>query len=96
MLFNQALTSTQINSIYSAGSAGLVRAGQIVSGSSPGDGLYTLNMQGETGKTLTIYSSTDLTNWSSAARIGNSTGSNTWTDIRATNMPAKFYRVTSP
>ncbi len=96
MLFNTALNSTQINSIYSAGSTGLVRAAQIVGSSSPGTGLYTLNLQGETGKTLTIYTSTDLTNWVSAARIGNSVGSNSWTDIHATNQPAKFYRVSSP
>jgi hypothetical protein len=96
MLFNQALTSDQVNAIYSTGTTGLVRAGQIVGASSPGDGLYTLNMQGETGKTLSIYTSTDLTNWSSAAKISNPSGSNTWTDIRATNFPSKFYRVTSP
>ena len=96
MLFNTALTSTQINSIYSAGGSGLVRAAQILGSSSPSAGLFTLNMQGETGKTLTIYTSTDLTNWVSAARIGNSAGSNSWTDIRATNQPAKYYRVSSP
>jgi GH25 family lysozyme M1 (1,4-beta-N-acetylmuramidase) len=96
MLFNQALSGAQISSIYSAGSSGLVRAGQITGSSSPAPGQYTLNMRGETGKTLTIYTSTDLTNWVSSAKIGNSTGSNNWTDVRATNNPAKFYRVSSP
>jgi len=96
MLFNTALTSGQISSIYSAGSTGLVRAPKIVGYSLPRAGLFTLNLLGETGKTITIYSSTDLINWTSTATIGNNTGSNSWTDTRATNSPAKFYTVLPP
>lgn len=96
MLFNQALSATQINSIYGAGNSGLVRAAQLVGYSSPRAGLYTLNLQGETGKTISIYTSPDLTNWSSSAKVGNTTGVTAWTDTRATNFPAKYYRVSSP
>ena len=46
MLFNTALTSNQINSIYSTGSAGLVRAAQIIGYSIPRAGLYTVKFAG--------------------------------------------------
>jgi hypothetical protein len=96
MLFNQALNAAQINSIYSTGSSGLVRAAQIISSYAPAPGLYTLNLRGETGKTITIHTSPDLTNWASTATVGNPNGTTSWTDVRATNVPAKYYRASSP
>jgi GH25 family lysozyme M1 (1,4-beta-N-acetylmuramidase) len=96
MLFNRALTSNQISSIYNTGGAGLVRAAQLLGGSMPLPGVYTLKLEGETGKPITVYTSTNLTNWSSTATIGNPTGTTSWTDTRATNFPEKFYRAEGP
>jgi hypothetical protein len=73
-----------------------VRAAEITGFSIPRAGLYTVKLAGETGKTITVHTSLDLTNWLNTATVGNANGTTTWTDTRATNMPMKFYRASSP
>ena len=95
LLYNRALSAAEIQSIYSAGSAGLVRAPILVSSSFSGSGRFTLNLKGETGKTLTVYSSTDLLNWISLGTVSNPSGAIQYTDPLATNL-LQFYRVSQP
>ncbi|HEX7596712.1 MAG TPA: hypothetical protein VF518_00765 [Polyangia bacterium] len=96
MLFNRALSSAQIHTIYAAGSAGLVRVPQFTGGAPLGNNQFSLNLRGQTGKTFSIYRSLDLTAWTRIGTgIANSTGSTSWTDTGATNA-LNFYRISVP
>ena len=94
-VFNRALSSTEINSIYSAGSAGLVRAPEITAFASPTNGQFAINMSGLTGRTFTIYSSPDLVTWTPLTTLLNPTGSTQFIDNNATNAQT-FYRISQP
>ena len=95
MVFNKALTAAQINSIYTAGSAGLITAPAITGISVPTNGSFQLGFEGLTGRNFTIQSSPDLTNWTSVSTISNPGGTNQFTDSAATNAQG-FYRVLQP
>jgi GH25 family lysozyme M1 (1,4-beta-N-acetylmuramidase) len=93
-VYNNALTATQIKSIYSAGSAGLVKSPQFTGITASSSGQVQLDMQGITGKTFSIYDSPDLINWTKLATISNPSGAlqyqNSPTD------PAIFYKISQP
>jgi hypothetical protein len=93
LVFHRALSSSEIAAIYSAGSAGLVRAPEFTQIASSG-GQIQLNLRGQTGKTFTIYSSTDLLNWNFLGSIANPAGAVQYPDSPTT--PQKFYRATQP
>jgi hypothetical protein len=93
MLFKVQLTPAQISSIYSAGSAGLWRAPQFV-GINEGNGLVPLSLKGQTGKTFTIYTSSNLTNWQPLVTLPGSTGAVQYTNS-VSNL-IQFYRATQP
>lgn len=95
MIFNRALGSTEINSIYLAGSNGLVRAPAFTGMNLAGPGQIQLNLEGQTGKNYTVYSSTNLITWTNLGSISNPAGTNSFTDIAATNAQA-FYRLSQP
>jgi GH25 family lysozyme M1 (1,4-beta-N-acetylmuramidase) len=95
MIFSRALDATEINSIYQAGSSGLVRAPAFTGMKLAGPGQFQLNLEGQTGKNYTVYSSTDLIDWTTLGSISNPAGTNTFTDFAATNAQA-FYRVSQP
>jgi GH25 family lysozyme M1 (1,4-beta-N-acetylmuramidase) len=95
MLFNRALSASEISSVYSAGSAGLVRAPILVDSSSPSPGQFALHLKGETGKTLSIYTSQDLVTWTKLTTVSNPSGTLVFTDTQATNS-AEYYRVAQP
>jgi len=92
MLFNRALSQAEVASIYNAGSAGLVRAPQIVCSQFNTNGQFLINVWGFTGKTFSIQSSTDLETWAGAGVLSNVNGTNQYVVNNATNNPAKFYR----
>ena len=91
-LYSRALAASEIKSIYNAGSAGLVRAPQFTSVTNLNNGQVQLNLIGQTGKSISLRSSTNLLNWSSAATIANPTGATNYTDTTAS--PQKFYQAT--
>ena len=91
-VFNRALSASEIKSIYNAGSAGLVRAPQFTAVTNLNSGRVTLGLIGQTGKSITLRSSTNLVNWSSAATISNPTGATNYTDTTASSQ--KFYQAT--
>ncbi len=92
LVFNRALSSTDINTIYGAGSAGLVRAAQFTSVTNLANGQVQLNLIGQTGKAITLKSSPDLVNWSAQATVSNPTGATNYTDSTASS-PQKFYQA---
>ena len=91
-IYSRALAASDIKSIYNAGSAGLVRAPQFTAVTNLNNGQVTLGLIGQTGKSISLLSSTDLLNWSSAATIANPTGATNYTDTTAS--PQKFYQAT--
>ena len=96
MVFNRALSSTEIQSIYNAGSAGLVRVPQFTGSNPLANNQFQLTLRGQTGKTFSIYRSTDLQVWTRLATgVANLYGSTNWTDTAATNAES-FYRVSVP
>lgn len=95
MVFNRILTGGEINAIYAAGSAGLVRTAQFSSVSQSAGGQMMLNLVGQTDKTFTIYSSTNLLNWSVLCTLTNPAGIASFTDGTGA-VKQKFYRASQP
>ncbi len=91
-IFNRALSASEIKSIFNAGSAGLVRAPQFTSITNLGNGQITLNLIGQTGKPITVKSSPDLINWSTAGTVQNNTGATNFTG--STTAGQQFYQAT--
>lgn len=96
ILFNRALSVSEIDSIYNAGSVGLVRAPQVVSSQVNVSGQFLMNLKGMTGRNYTIYSSPDLINWTSLGTLANVNGTNVYFAGSVNNNPQIFYRVSQP
>jgi GH25 family lysozyme M1 (1,4-beta-N-acetylmuramidase) len=91
-IYNRALAPSEIASIYNAGSAGLIRAPLFTGMTNAADGQIQINLIGQTGKPITLRSSPDLINWSTAATVLNNTGATNYTDSTAAGQ--KFYQAT--
>ncbi len=94
LIFRRALNLSEINAIYSANSAGLVRAPEFTGITSAGGGQVQVNLRGQTGKNFTLYGSPDLMTWNSLGAISNPTGAVQYLDSSA--APQKFYRASQP
>jgi hypothetical protein len=92
--FTRALSGTEISTVYSAGSAGLVRAPELTSIGASATSV-TLNMRGITGKQFSIYRSPDLDTWTFLNRVSSSTGTLQYSDL-LNGAPQNFYKVTQP
>jgi hypothetical protein len=95
VLFSRALSAAEINSLYAAGSAGLCPAPQFTGIANLGAGQLGLNLKGQTGKSFTIYASTNLATWSLLGSVPNPTGAVQFIDASATNA-LRFYRSSQP
>ncbi|HZV33634.1 MAG TPA: LamG domain-containing protein, partial [Verrucomicrobiae bacterium] len=95
MIFSRALSSTEISSIYNAGAAGFICAPQIT-GAKSANGQLSIGVKGFTGKNYSIYSSTNLKNWTLLGTLSNSSGTNVFTIGYSTNQPQTFYRFSQP
>jgi hypothetical protein len=93
-IYHAALTSAQIAALYGAGSAGLVRAPEFTGASTNASSQIQLNVEGLTGRTITLYSSPDLVNWSLFGTYSNPTGAVQEADSPA--APQMFYRARQP
>lgn len=93
-VFSRVLSAAEINSIYAAGSAGLVRVPEFTGVASTGTGQVQLNMRGQTGKPFTLLTSPDLLDWVSLGTLSNPTGAAQYLD--STGNSQQFYRVTQP
>ena len=96
LVFNRALSASEISGIYSAGSAGLVRAPQFTGVIQQTNGQITLSMEGQTGKTFTLLTSSNLVTWTTLVTVSNAVGTNIFIEAIATNGAAKFYRLSQP
>ena len=94
LIFHRALSVSEIGAIYSAGSAGLVRAPEFTDITSAAGGQIRLNLRGQTGKNFSLYGSTNLTTWSLLGAVSNPTGAAQYFDSAAASQ--KFYRATQP
>jgi len=94
-LFNRALSSSEINAIYSAGSAGMVRAPEFVGLVDLVTNRFTSMLRGLTGKAFSISATTNLINWIPLAPLSNPTGAVQFTDSTATE-PNRLYRASQP
>jgi hypothetical protein len=96
LIYHRALSRTEINSIYAAGTASLVRV-PLITSIQQTNGQFSLNLEGLTGKTFTISASTNLMTWTNVTTLPNPNGTNFFTQPIPTNSPAAlFYRVTQP
>ena len=71
---------------------GLVRAPQFTSITNFNNGQVQLNLIGQTGKGITLQSSTDLQNWNTLGTVSNPLGATNYIDSAATS-PQKFYQA---
>ena len=95
MCFNRALSATEINTIYSAGSGGLLRAPKFTGMQPISASQFQLNLAGMTGRSISIYKSLDLETWTKLSTVANPSGTLQYTDPGATN-DVGFYRVSQP
>src|SRR5262249_4614289 len=95
MLFNRALSPSEISALSSAGSSGLVRVPEFTGSVPLGNNQFRLNLRGQTGKNFTIYTSQNLATWTFLTSVPNPTGSIQFTDNSATNS-FNFYRASQP
>ncbi len=95
LCFNRALSGSELGAIYSAGSGGLVRAPEFTTATGPTNQQFGFSVRGETGKSFTFYTSTNLVSWRSLGTVANPTGSLQFFDTTATNSQS-FYRATQP
>lgn len=96
LLFNRALTGPEINAVFAAGSAGLVRAPEFTSAPVWDQQQFKLSLRGQTGKTFSVERSSDLIAWTRiASGILNPNGSIGFTDNTATNAQ-NYYRAIQP
>lgn len=95
LLFNRALSNSEINAIYSAGHAGLCRAPEFTGILPVAPGQFRLFLRGQTGKSFTVYQSLGLPAWSVFGTMANPTGSVQFSDTNATNAQT-LYRASQP
>jgi hypothetical protein len=96
LLFNRALSVSEINAIHAAGSAGLVRVPEFTATPAWANNQCVLTVRGLTGRSFSVYRSPDLTMWTRIATgVANPIGSIQFTDATATSA-RNFYRATQP
>ena len=94
MTFNRALSASEITAVYNTGAAGLIRAPEFTSLIVNGNAVQ-LNMRGITGKTFSVFRTTDFTGWTSLGRFSAPSGTLQFFDSAA-GVPQYFYQATQP
>lgn len=96
IIFNRALTTTEISTLYNGGTGALVRAPELTSAAvDPSATHFQLNMRGLTGKTFSIYRSSDCINWTFVTRLSSSSGTLVYSDPITTSTE-NYYKVFQP
>ena len=90
-IYNRALAASEIDSIYSAGSAGLVRAPEFTGITTLTNGQVQINVIGQTGKPITLRYSTDLVTFFGGGSVSNYIGATNF--IESTPTQPTFYKV---
>jgi GH25 family lysozyme M1 (1,4-beta-N-acetylmuramidase) len=94
-VFNRALSSTEINTIYNAGSGGVVDLPLVVSKFRNAPGQFRISAQGLPNRTISVWSSTNLVDWNKLTSLSYSGGTTIYTDTHATNY-CQYYRLAQP
>ena len=92
-IYNRALTPSEIQAIYAAGSAGKCKSPAFTGLTKQVDGSVQLDFRGETAKAISVLYSQDLTNWSLLSILPNIYGTNRFIDPASPGVPKKFYRL---
>ncbi len=98
-LYSNALTASQVFSIYNASSGGkcnsaaraLISAVPLLS-----QGNIQITVTGAPGAEFRVLGSTNLVNWQTIATLTNVTGTMQFTDCISTNLNARYYQLVSP
>jgi hypothetical protein len=96
MTFNRALSQAEINSIFSAGAGGAVKAPQVTSTMLDTNGHFVMNLEGRIGKNYTLYFSHDLLTWNQFTTLSNTNGTNSFTVMNGPGSTKAFYRISQP
>lgn len=94
IVFNRALSATEISNLYNAGAGSVLHAPELTSIIPNGNNVQ-LSMRGLTGKTFSLYKSADLINWTFMGRYSSSTGTLQFFDSTTTS-PLNFYNIAQP
>ncbi len=92
-VYNRALSATEIQSIYNAGSQGMCKIINVVQISELSGGVSQITCEGKTGS-FAIDVSTDLINWAPLVTLTNS-GITIYLDLLSSNYTQRFYRTAS-
>lgn len=95
IVFNRALSGTEISTLYNAGTGALMRVPELTGIGQISDTQVQLNMRGLTGKTFSIYRSPDLINWTYIGRFASGTGTLQYYDL-TTASAQNSYKVFQP
>ncbi|WP_150107231.1 immunoglobulin domain-containing protein [Pedosphaera parvula] len=90
-IYNRALTAKEIQSIYNAGTAGLIKGAEFTRIDKMAGGKLQFDLKAKAGGKVRIDISTNLLDWTSATLLTNTNGVVTFIDS-STNAPARFYR----
>lgn len=93
MLFNRALSQPEIAAIYNSGAAGVLRFPKFVGPNSNGANQFVATVGGLTGKSISVFGSTNLTDWSFITNAVNSTGLMQFNDSFSNGNGLKFYKA---
>jgi len=96
MIFNRALSGSEIQTIYAAGGNGVCKTIQFTSVSRSTDNSTQLTIKGPAADNYEIQASTDFSTWNLLKTIPNPQGVFPYLDARTTNFPNRFYHVVIP
>jgi hypothetical protein len=93
-LYSRALTATEIQNIYNAGTTGKTALTPVITSlAHQTNGAFQFNFQGPSGRSYEFDVSTDLVHWTPWTTQYNNSGAITIMDDTATNHPMRFYRT---
>jgi len=96
MIFNRALSRSEIQAIYLGGGNGVCKTIQITSISRTDDSSIQLTAKGPVADDYQIHSSTNLLVWDLLSTFADPEGSFYFRDRTVTNFGQRFFRVTIP
>jgi hypothetical protein len=96
LIFNRALSTTEISTLYNGGSGALVRVPEITSvGINSAGTQFQLNLRGLPAKGFSVYRTSDLINWTNLGHVANTSGALTYFDLTTTSAQ-NSYKVFQP
>lgn len=94
MLFNRALDPSEIFALYNAGSNTVIRTPEFSATSTSSDRTFQTTIRGLTGKTISVYASSNLADWTFLNTTTNTNGLVPFTDSLNNATGTRFYKAT--